>query len=197
MDKARFIETLHSDSRDYNDRKLLVNAILQRNEWVEILLEDIKEVDNKQSNLSIRILELACKVDLLLILPYLDEFCILLPTIKFDGVTRSSAKLIELLMIHYFIKKDATYLYELNNLHLEQFAESCFDWMIADRAIAIQAHSMYSLYLLGTKFNWIHTELKDNILRKLPITSSMGYQNRGKKIIDAILNTSEKLLTLY
>lgn len=69
MNKARFIETLHSDSRDYNDRKLLVNAVLQRNEWVEILLEDIKEVDNKQSNLSIRILELACKVDLLLILP--------------------------------------------------------------------------------------------------------------------------------
>ncbi len=94
MDKARFIETLHSDSRDYNDRKLLVNAILQRNEWVEILVEDIKQVDNKQSNLSIRILELACKVDLLLILPYLDEFCILLPTIKFDGVTRSSAKFV-------------------------------------------------------------------------------------------------------
>ena len=197
MDKARFIETLQSDSRDYNDRKLLVNAVLQRNEWVEILLEDMKEVDNKQSNLSIRILELACKVDLLIILPYLDEFCILLPTIKFDGVTRSSAKLIELLMIHYFIKKDPTYIYELNNLHLEQFAESCFDWMIADRAIAIQAHAMYSLYLLGTKFSWIHPELKDNLLRKLPITSSMGYQNRGEKIIDAILNTSEKLLTLY
>lgn len=197
MDKARFIEILQSDSRDYNHRKLLVNAVLQRNEWVEILVEDIKEVDNKQSNLSVRILELACKVDLKIIIPYLDEFCILLPIIKFDGVTRSSAKLIELLMVHYFIKKDATYINELNNLHLEQFAESCFDWMLADRAIAIQAHSMYSLYLLGTKFNWIHPELKENILRNLPITSSMGYQNRGKKIIDAMLNTSEKLLTLY
>ena len=107
MDKATFIAILQNDSRDYKYRKLLVNALLQRNEWVSILLNDLKQVDNKQSNLSVRILELACKVDLTLILPYLDEFCILLPKIKLDGVTRSSAKLIELLMVHYFINQNS------------------------------------------------------------------------------------------
>jgi len=197
MDKATFIEIVQSNSRDYNNRKLLVNAILQHKKWVALLLNDIKEVDNKQSNLSVRILELACKVDLTILLPYLDEFCILLPSIKLDGVTRSSAKLIELLMVKYFIKKDQTYIRILNNLHLEQFTESCFDWMITDRAIAIQAHSMYSLYLLGTKFDWIHSELTENINRKLPLSNSAGYRNRGKKIITAISNPSQKLLTLY
>ena len=195
MDKGTFLKILRSDSRDYNDRKPLVNAVLQRKDWAKILLDDIREVDHKQSNLSARILELACKVDLRLILPYLDEFCLLLPTIKFDGVTRSTAKIIELLMVKYFIKKDAIYIHRLSNLHLEQFAESSFDWMLTDRAIAIQAHSMYSLYLLGIKYNWIHPELKDTILRKLPNTSSAGYHNRGKKITNAIQKGS--MLTLY
>ena len=85
MDKARFIEILRSDSREYDNRRLLVNAILQRKEWVQLLFEDMKDVNNKQSNLSVRILELACKVDLKLILPYLDEFCMLLPIIKFGN----------------------------------------------------------------------------------------------------------------
>ena len=196
MDKATFVDILQNDSRNYELRKTLVNAVLQRKKWVSILLNDIEQVDNKQSNLSVRILELACKVDLTLILPYLDEFCMLLPTIKRDGVTRSSAKLIELLMVHYFIKKDPTFINALNNLHLEQFSECSFDWMIADRAVAIQAHSMYSLYLLGTKFDWIHAELRENINRKLPNSSSAGYQNRGKKILIAI-NKPKKLLKLY
>jgi len=197
MDRLKFIDILQNNSRDYTLRKSLVNAVLQRKDWVEILLNDIKQFDNKQSNLSVRILELACKVDLTLLLPYIDEFCLLLPNIKLDGVTRSSAKLIELLMVRYFIKKDPMYIASLNNLHLEQFTESCFDWMISDRAIAIQAHSMYSLYLIGTKYDWIHIELKENINRKLPTSVSVGYQNRGKKIINAISSSSTKLLTLY
>ncbi len=197
MNKETFIAILNSKGRDYNNRLAMVQHVLQHKECVVILLLHMNKVDDENSNFSARILELTCKKDLTVILPHLNTFCQLLPKLKLDGVTRASIKIIELLTIEYFIKRNLTYTDRLSYAHLEQFSETCFDCMIADRTIAIQAHSMYSLYLLGTKFEWIHFELKENINKKLPNTNSIGYQNRGKKIIDAILDQSGKLLKLY
>ncbi len=197
MNKETFITILNSEDRDYRKRLPIVQHVLQHEEWIAVLLLHMNKINDENSNFSARILELACKKNLTVILPHLNMFCQLLPKLKLDGVTRASVKIIELLTVEYFIKRNPVYTDKLSNAHLEQFSETCFDCMIADKAIAIQAHSMYSLYLLGTKFDWIHSELKENINRKLPNTSSAGYRNRGKKIIDAILDQSGKLLKLY
>ena len=194
MDKKRFISILKSDSKLLEHRKILVNAVLNHQDWVIILLNDMSNINDKQSNFSARILELSCKKGHLeIIIPYFDEFSSLLPKIKFDGVVRASAKIIELLMVEYFIKKNMLYLEKISTKHLEQFTETCFDWMITNRAIAIQAHAMYSLYLLGSKFDWILPELIENIERNLP-SGSTGYKNRGRKVIKAI--TTKKILKL-
>jgi len=194
MDKVRFRHVLDSDSRDYSNRPLLVDAVLEHPEWIMIVLEKMSAINNKNSDMSARVLELACKEDLRLIFLCLDDFSILISKLKLDGSIRASAKIIELLMVEYFIKLNPIYIKKLTLNHLEQFTESCFDWMITDKAIAIQAHSMYSLYLLGTKYNWIHIELVQNIERNLP-QGSTGYQNRGKKIINAI--KTDRVLKLY
>lgn len=186
MDKIKFIKLLKSDSKLLEHRTLLVDAVLQNHDWVSILLNDVANINDKQSNFSARILELVCKRgNLELIIPYLDKFSALVPKIKYEGVIRSSAKIIELLTVVYFIKVNSVYRTHLKAIHLEQFTETCFDWMLTDKSIAIQAHSMYSLYLLGTQYNWIHPELTQIIERNLP-NSSMGYKNRGEKIIKAI-----------
>ncbi len=186
MDKIKFIQILKSDSKLLKHRTILVDAVLNNHDWLVVLLNDISNTNDKQSNFSARILELVCKQgNLELIIPYLDKFSLLLPKIKFEGVIRSSAKIIELLTVNYFIKKDPLYIKKINSRHLEQFTESCFDWMISNKSIAIQAHSMYSLYLLGTKFDWIHPELALIIEKDIPIGST-GYKNRGRKVLKAI-----------
>ena len=194
MDKTRFIQMLNSDSRDYSNRPLLAEAVMEHPDWILIVLEEMSAIENKNSDMSARVLELASKKDLSLIIPYLDKFSSLISKLKLDGSIRASSKIIELLCVEYFVKFNPFYIKKLNNNYLEQFTESCFDWMITDKAIAIQAHSMYSLYLLGTKYNWIHTELVQNIQRNL-LEGSTGYQNRGKKIINAI--KSDRMLKLY
>ena len=186
MDRQQFISILKSDSKLLEHRKILVNAVLGHPNWIAVLLNDIRNTNDRQSNFSARILELTCKQGhLALIIPYLDEFCLLLPKIKLDGVVRAAAKIIELLTVEYFIKKNAFYIENLPSKHLEQFTETCFDWMITNRAIAIQAHAMYSLYLLGSKFDWIHQELALTIEKNLP-NGSTGYKNRGRKVLKAI-----------
>ena len=194
MDKVRFKRVLESDSRDYSIRPLLAEAVLEHPDWIFMVLNKMSAVENKNSDMSARVLELACKEDLSLIFLCLDEFSTLISKLMLDGSIRASAKIIELLMVEYFIKLNSIYIDKLNSNYLEQFIECCFDWMITDKAIAIQAHSMYSLYLLGIKYDWIHIELVQNIERKLP-QGSTGYQNRGKKIINAI--KTDRKLKLY
>jgi hypothetical protein len=194
MDKARFIQVLDCDSRDYSNRPLLAEAVLEHPDWIFIVLEKMSDLENKNSDMSARVLELACKENLSLIFLGLDEFSTLISELRLDGSIRASAKIIELLCIEYFVKFNPLYIKNLKDSHLEQFTESCFDWMITDKAIAIQAHSMYSLYMLGIKYDWVHTELVQNIERNLP-QGSAGYQNRGGKIINAI--KTDRILKLY
>ncbi len=193
MTRNEFISILKSESRDYKNRPILVHAVLEQNEFVSILLDNMALAEDENSNFSARILELACKKDLRVILPSLEVFSDLVAKLKFDGSSRASAKIIEMLTVQYFIKINPVYIDRLSHEIFEKFIERCFDWMIENRAIAIQAHSMYALYLLGTEYDWIHPELILQIERNLP-DSSIGYQNRGKKIIKAI--SSGKLFKL-
>jgi len=185
MDRPTFIKILASDSRDYSNRPLLVNSVIKNKSWILILLHNINDIENNNSSFSARILELSCKKELGLLLPYLDEFVAIIPKLKLDASIRASAKIIELLTIKYFLQKADIYRNSLTNSHLELFTENCFDWMINKKAIAIQAHSMYALYLMGKIYDWVHPELITMIERNLP-KGSAGYKNRGKKVINAI-----------
>jgi len=73
----------------------------------------------------------------------------------------------------------------LQNEHLEKIIEAGFIWMITDQKIAVQAYTMQTLFLLGTKFDWIHNELAIIIEKNIP-TGSTGYKNRGRKVLRAI-----------
>lgn len=194
MDKASFKQLLKKRSRRVADVEQLLSAVFNTIAFVVVLIENISDIENEDTKYDARILELATKKDNKVILPYVDEFCTLIKIIKYDAPIRACAKIIELLCVQYFVKLNPIYHDSLTATHLEKFTEACFDWMIADKATAIQAHSMYSLYLLGHKFDWIHPELIETINKSLP-HGSIGYQNRGKKVIRAI----EKgiLLKLY
>ncbi len=194
MDKQQFNSLIIEGKYRWGNRELLVNSAINNQDFIFALLENIEKVNEKESVYSARILELAVKKNEKVLLPYLDNFCGLLKQVVFDGSVRACAKIIEIFCVEYFIKHNPLFIEKVSDDNLELFTEISFDWMITDRAIAIQAHSMYSLYLLGNKFDWIHNELIQVINKRLP-TGSTGYKNRGKKIIKAI--DTNLLLKLY
>jgi len=185
MDKTTFLKILESDTQKLKYRDILVNACLKNTSWASFLLNNMKSVDNENSNFSARILELSCKENIEIIIPYLDFFCELLNKVKLNGVIRVCSKICELLMIEYFIKNNHKIKNSLQNEHLEKIIEAGFIWMITDQQIAVQAYTMQALYLLGTKYGWIHNDLAIIIERNIP-TSSTGYKNRGRKVLKAI-----------
>ena len=194
MDKQHFNNLIIKGKYRWENRELLVNSAIANKDFILILLENMNKVNEKESVYSARILELAVKKNKKVLLPYINEFCSLLKLVQLDGSVRACAKLIEIFCVEYFIKYNPIFIEKLNDETFELFTEVSFDWMITDRAIAIQAHSMYSLYLLGNKFDWIHTELIQVINKSLS-TGSTGYKNRGKKVIKAI--ETGALLKLY
>ncbi len=193
MTEKKFIEILKKGSHKLDYRNSLVNACLKNPLWVSILLKNMSNIDDENSNFSARIFELACKEKLEIVLPFLDEFCNLLGKVKFDGVVRPCSKICELLMITYYLRNNIYYRNLITDSHLEKIIEAGFDWMITDKSIAIQAYSMQTLYLLGTKYDWIHKELALLIEKDIP-NGSTGYKNRGRKVLKAIeTNTPLKL----
>ncbi len=185
MDKETFLQILESDSQKLKFRDSLVKACLLNTSWASFLLTKMKSIDNENSSFSARILELSCKENLEIIIPFLDTFCKLLNKVKLNGVIRVCSKICELLMIEYFIKNNYKFTSSLQNEHFEKIIKAGFIWMITDQQIAIQAYTMQSLYLLGIKYDWIHNDLAIIIERNIP-TGSTGYQNRGRKILKAI-----------
>ena len=185
MDKELFIETLGKGTNKLELRTLLINSCLKNPSYITILLENTQQVDDKNSSFSIRILELVCKEKLTLILPHLDIFTNLLSKLKQEASIRACAKICELLMAEYFVTKNSIFLSKITEKYLESITESGFDWLIDNQSTAIQAYMMYSLYLLGSKNEWIHPELVLILEKNIP-TGSVGLVNRARKIIKAI-----------
>jgi len=193
MDKQLFIKILNSGSEKLANRDMLVNACVENPLRNSILLKNIGSIEDEKSSYSARIFELACKENLEMINPYLDDFCDLLAKIKIHGTVRSCAKICELLMIEFFIKHNRKFHSSIRDQHLEKIIESGFNWMITNQKIAVQAYTMQTLYLLGKKYDWIHIELALILEKNIP-TGSTGYKNRGRKVLKAIeTNTDLKL----
>ncbi len=193
MNKELFTATLKKKTNNLEIRYSLVNSCLKNTPYIAILLKNMQQVGDKNSTFSARILELSCHKNLDLIIPYLDTFCDLLSKVKLDGSVRPCAKVCELLMLEYFSikKKNLYYKNKITKTHLEKINTAGFDWMINNMPTAIQAYTMQTLYLIGTKYDWIHPELAQVIEKNIP-TGSVGLVNRGRKVIKAI-QTQTKL----
>ncbi len=191
MDKTTFIKILNDESIRLKHGKMLVETCVKNPSWISILLNNMNDVDDKNSKFSARVFELACRSKIEIITPHLNDFFELLIKVKLEGSIRSCAKICELLMVLYFTKNNLYYKNNITKEHLEKIIEASFDWMIGNQKTAVKAYSMQTLYLLGTQYDWIHPELVLVIEKTIP-TGSTGYKNRGRKVLKAI-ETQTKL----
>ena len=133
--------------------------------------------------------EFACLERLDLLYPHFDYFFQNLGSVKGDSSVRPIAHISEVIVLHYYKKKDETLQKIFLQKHKESLTEVCFDWLITDQKVACQARAMLCLYYLGKELNWIHNELKVILERNIPMGSA-GYKNRAAKILSALNNDS-------
>lgn len=164
-------------------RQQLCDLALNDKTIIPILINLSFEYDNKLSIKAAWILEFFVKDSVHHIIPYINQITSKIANLKFDSSKRSFANICEILANNY--QKKGIFYQILAKKHKKEIISCCFDWMLSNEKVAVEAYSMNVLYIFGKEEKWIHNELsyilKENMHRK-----SCGYKARGKKILAAI-----------
>lgn len=159
--------------------------ILNNPDLVSPLLNIAFTIDDPIASRACWVLEFASKENLSCIFPYIDHFTQNIGIVYQDASVRPMAKICEYLTLSYFSPLKNETQKVLTSVHLERITSVCFDWLIGDHKVAAKAYSMKSLLLLGTKYSWIHPELK-LILEQNYSKGSAAYKARARMTLSAI-----------
>lgn len=182
MTQQELYESLNYVDHSRDKRTQMAKKVLANPSLILPLLGIIKLTKDPISCKAAWILEVVARKKLKLIFPQLDTFTEVIGKVELESAVRPIAKICELLLECYFSKTNYEIELHINESHLERMTTACFDWLIGDHKVAAKAYSMTSLYLLGTKFNWIHPELK-MVLEQNYSNGSAAYQARARMVL--------------
>ena len=184
MDKQILIEELSSMKNAARvHRNKLCLLVLRNPSFIPHLVDISFEINNKLSIRSAWVLEFVAKKSLDTIYPYLNQITSEMNKLKFDSSKRPIAKICEILLDDYNNNGNSRKYLMPENKSL--IISCCFDWMLGQEKVAVEAYSMNILYVLGKEERWIHKELKHILVNNMD-NKSCGYKARGKKILKLI-----------
>lgn len=185
MTKEELLKEIEYVNATRDCRQKYANIVMSDLKLIRPLLEIVFLKDKVKSPRAAWIFEFVFKEKNTIIDDHLDFFCENLYHLNIDSATRPCAKVIEIIIENYYLKKDQHTIDLLTQKHKELIVEACFDWIIGDSKVAVKAYSMTSLYYLGTEFDWIHPELKQ-ILEQGYQNGTAGYKARCRHILQLI-----------
>ena len=185
MTKEQLYYELDNVNASRECRTKYANLIIANPKLFKPLLEILFMIDDKRSTKASWIVEFVCKHDISFIFSYIDYFVANLSNLHLDSAVRPCAKIIEIIMeLNY--KKNNPKLKKLLSRDLkEKITETCFDWLLKDKKVAVKVYSMTALYYLGTELNWIHPELQSIIERDYQ-SHSAGFKAKSRHILKKI-----------
>lgn len=123
-------------------------------------------------------LEILCERKLKLFVPYIDDFCQVLPVLKEDSAIRPATKICLFLAKSNQRKNGIT----LSQEQEHNLIEVLIDRLIQDEKVATKVYAMKALYVLGRKYSWVHDELKIILPQDYP-NHSAAYQASTRIIL--------------
>ena len=178
--------TLNSGRLSKPQITALVAKLEQHPELTGKLLQEVFEQDTTEVFNASWVFDHLMRKKLVYLLPHLDTFTKGLAQLENESGIRPMAHICELLCEAYFKTKDPVFTQNLTVEHLNKIMTACFEWFIGEHKVAAKVFAMSSLYYLGSKFDWIHPELKmlleDNITQ-----GTAAYKNRAKKTLDKLV----------
>lgn len=126
-------------------------------------------------------LELVCDKKLKLFVPYIDEFCTVLPKLKDDSAIRPATKICMFLAKSNHRKNGI----ELSKDQEHNIIENLVDRLIQDEKVAAKVYAMKALFVFGKKYDWIYEELKP-IISQDAFEHSAAYQACARNILKKI-----------
>jgi len=164
------------ESREENSRFIFSNP-----SYLKDLTQIAFNTKDKFHHKACWILELVCEGKTELFLPFIEDFCTVLPNLKKDAAIRPASKICLFIITSHFRKNHI----QLSEIQLQKITESCFDWLINETKVASKCYSIRTLFLLGKHFDWIYPELRI-ILNKDYKAHSAAYKAVSREILKKI-----------
>ena len=123
-------------------------------------------------------LDLVGEKKLKLLVPYIDEFCEVLPTIKNDSSLRPATRIAMFLTKSNHRKNGINLTKEQEHLLIE----ALIDRLIQEEKVASKVYAMKALFVLGKKYDWIYEELQP-IISQDYANHSAAYKAAARNIL--------------
>ena len=165
-----------------NKREEIADWIINNPRYLPQTLNTYFSSNNSLLVKTAYVLEIICERELSLFSEYQNIFFKELPKITNSSALRASAKICEILCKEHYLHHSSI---SLNIDEQKIMTECCFNWLITEQKVACQVPAMTCLALLGMESNWIHEELKQNLIKNIP-NKSAGYKARARKVLKEI-----------
>jgi hypothetical protein len=159
-------------------RVTVSNFAMKSEENLAELIEIAFDISHKNHVKAFWSLELVCDKKLKLFVPYIDEFCEILPKLKEDSAVRPATKICMFLAKSNHRKNGI----ELSKDQEHNIIENLVDRLIQDEKVAAKVYAMKALFVFGKKYEWIYEELKP-IISQDAFEHSAAYQACARNIL--------------
>lgn len=185
-------EELHSALKAGRMSRSEVDALVQRlldhPALVGELIDHISIEDGKGSFQAGWVLDHLLRHKPTYLLPHMEKFTLILASLKNESCIRPLAHSCEMVCTRYFKNLDPRFVQTLTDQPLERILSASFDWLISPMNTGPKVFAMGCLYHLGTKYPWVHPQLR-GISGESMAQESIGYGVRAKKTLQMLART--------
>ena len=179
--KSQMYQKIEESTCHVASRKMVSNFAMKDENHLKEMIQLAFDTKDELHVKAFWSLDLVCEKKLKQFVPYIEDFCTILPKIKDDSALRPATK------IAYFLAKKKK---KKNGISLTQqqehnLIEALIDRLIQDEKVAAKVYAMKALFVLGKKYDWVHEELKTII--------SQDYSNHSAAYQAATRNLLKKL----
>ena len=176
--KSQMYQKIEESTCHVASRKMVSNFAMKDEKNLSEMIELAFDIQHELHVKAFWSLDLVCEKKLKQFVPYIEDFCAILPKIKDDSALRPATK------IAFFLAKSN---HRKNGISLTQeqehnLIEALIDRLIQDEKVASKAYAMKALFVLGKKYDWIYEELKP-ILSQDYSNHSAGYKAAARNIL--------------
>ena len=176
--KSQMYQKIEESTCHVASRKMVSNFAMKDENHLNEMMQFAFDIDSELHVKAFWSLDLVCEKKLKQFVPFIEEFCEILPKIKDDSALRPATR------IAYFLTKSN---HRKNGISLTQeqehnLIEALIDRLIQDEKVASKVYAMKALFILGKKYDWVHEELK-SIIEQDYSNHSAAYQAATRNLL--------------
>jgi hypothetical protein len=176
--KTDLVLKIDQSTAHRKSREQLSNYVLRHLDVLQDFLQIAFDPTHENHVKAFWSLELVCEKKIKLFVPYLDQFCEVLPQLKDDSAIRPATKICLFLAKSNHRKNGISLTHEQEH----SLIEALIDRLIQNEKVAAKVYAMRALFVLGKKYNWVHDELKI-IIEQDYANHSAAYQAATRNLL--------------